>query len=182
MTVSAPLRWLAPLLAAVLLVPGPGLAASGDVALARLGRIARGEWGPLREQPLSLRYSSEIRTAARRHGLSSSLLAALVRAESNFDPRAVSHAGARGLGQLMPQTARELGVSDPFDPTQNLDGSARYLATQLSRFRNVRQALAAYHAGPARAGRRSRALPPETREYVRRVMRFEREYRDRGLP
>ena len=114
--------------------------------------------------------------------LSFRLLAALVRAESGFDPRAVSSAGARGLGQLMPATARELGVSKIFDPTQNLEGAARYLSRQLDRFGRVDIALAAYHAGPRRAARGLSGVPAVTRTYVARVLRFEREYRVRALP
>ncbi len=156
--------------------------ASENLVVARLHRIARGEWvAPTAERP-QLRYASEIADAARRHGLSGSLLAALVRAESAFDPYAVSIAGARGLGQLMPATARELGVDDAFDPVQNLDGAARYLARQLDEFGSVRLALAAYHAGPQRARGGLASVPERTRSYVARVLRFEREYRRRRLP
>lgn len=158
-------------------------AAPNDAVLARLHRIARGDWVPAEPPPpLRVPWAQEIRAAARRNGLSPSLLAALVRAESAFDPRAVSWAGAQGLGQLMPKTARHLGVADPFDPVQNLDGSARYLAVQVRRFRSVRLALAAYHAGPQRASHGLDAAPWTTRRYVARVMQFEREYRQRGLP
>jgi len=103
-----------------------------------------------------------------------------VRAESAFNPRAVSWAGAQGLGQLMPSTALDMGVENPFDPAENLDGSAHYLSLQIHRFGDVRTALAAYNAGPERA--RRGALPPETRTYVARVLRFEREYRRRNIP
>ena len=156
--------------------------ASDDLVLARLGRIARGAHGARSAPgPRAVPYAAKIRAAASRHGLSPSLLAGLVRAESAFDPRAVSRVGARGLGQLMPATARSLGVSNSFDPDQNLDGSARYLSTQLDRFRSVRLALAAYHAGPERVALRPHSLPRTTRAYVERVMRFEREYRQHGL-
>ena len=117
--------------------------------------------------------------------MKSSLLCAfagLVRAESAFDAHAVSYAGARGLGQLMPATALDLGVRDSFDPEQNLEGSARYLARQLEDFGSVRLALAAYHAGPRRARSGAALRSPTTRRYVNRVMRFEREYRRGGLP
>ena len=105
-----------------------------------------------------------------------------MRTESGFDPKAVSVAGAQGLGQLMPKTADALAVRDPFDPAQNLDGAARYLADQLESFQNVRLALAAYHAGPQRAGRGLASVPTSTRSYIARVLRYEREYRARGLP
>ncbi len=156
--------------------------ASDDVILARLHRLARGQWIVTSQPATHVPYAPQIRDAARRHGLSSSLLAAVVRAESGFNPRAVSSAGAQGLGQLMPATARALGVADPFDAVQNLDGSARYVAEQLARFQSVRLALAAYHAGPERALAGLSAAPASTRAYVTRVMRYEREYRNRGLP
>ncbi len=158
-------------------------AQADDLALVRLTRIARGTWRPTVERSVrGVPFASSIRVAARRHGLSPSLLAALVRAESNFDPRAVSSAGALGLAQLMPATARALGVARPFDPFENLDGAARYLSRQLARFDRVSLALAAYHAGPRRASRGFTTLPRETRAYVARVMRFELEYRRGGLP
>ncbi len=90
--------------------------------------------------------------------------------ESAFKPTARSHMGAIGLGQLMPETARRLGV-DPFDPKQNLHGSARYLLAQLERFGSKELALAAYNAGPEAVGKYS-GIPPfrETQEHVRKVM------------
>ena len=100
----------------------------------------------------------------------SRLFTELVRAESAFDPRALSPKGAQGLGQLMPATARTLGVSDPWDPVQNLDGAARYLCAQLERFGDVRLALAAYNAGPHRVVQYG-GIPPyrETRHYVAKI-------------
>ena len=166
--------------AALILAGGSAGASSLDGALERLRKISRG--GPLHAAPDRVPYATEIRRAARRHGISASLLAALVRAESNFDPRAVSSKGAQGLGQLMPGTARQLGVADPFDPVQNLDGAARYLAAQLDRFEDRQRALAAYHAGPARAAGSFAWLPRATHTYVARVLKFDLEYRRRGLP
>lgn len=98
------------------------------------------------------------------------LFVEMIRAESAFDPRAVSPMGAQGLGQLMPTTARELGVADPFDPHSNLDGAARYLSAQLERFGDVRLALAAYNAGPHRVVQYE-GIPPfrETRAYVAKI-------------
>lgn len=167
-------------LIAVLLAPGSAPAQGGvlDPTWMRLSRVARGVWRPT-PAPTPIPYGAQIRAAALRHGLSPTLLAALVRVESNFDRRAVSRAGARGLGQLMPLTAHELGVRDSFDAAQNLDGAARYLARQLDRFGDVRLALGAYNAGPHRAARGLASLPDESRRYVRRVMAFERVYRRR---
>jgi soluble lytic murein transglycosylase-like protein len=172
------------LLGIALLAPAGADAADrrADPTLARLERIAKGDWFRRPRAPEGVPYALEIRLVSRRNGLSPSLLAALVRTESAFDRFAISHKGARGLGQLMPATARALGVRDVFDPVQNLDGSARYLAEQLDRFGNVRHALGAYHAGPHRMRLGMSRAPGETRDYVRRVLRFEREYRAAGLP
>ena len=176
------------LLAAVLVavtvaVPATRAQASHSDVLARLARIARGGFTPAPlVKPGEVPYATEIKAAARRHGISPALLAALVRAESAFDPYAVSRVGARGLGQLMPGTARKLGVTNSFDPEQNLDGAARYLAEQFMRFGTPRRALAAYNAGPERARRPRHTWPEETRVYVDRVLRFEREYVRCQLP
>ncbi len=97
------------------------------------------------------------------------LFQALVEAESSYNPTAVSPKGAYGLGQLMPDTARALGV-DPRDPSQNLDGAARYLLAQLATFKDINLALAAYNAGPHRVVEYS-GIPPfiETRDYIARI-------------
>jgi soluble lytic murein transglycosylase-like protein len=115
-------------------------------------------------------WAAAIDATAARHGLDGRLLAALVWTESNFRPDAVSHAGALGLAQLMPGTARGLGV-DPRDPLANLDGGARYLRTQLDAFGRVDLALAAYNAGPGRV-QRVGGIPDivETQLYVVRVL------------
>ncbi|MHA3913569.1 lytic transglycosylase domain-containing protein [Halovulum sp. GXIMD14793] len=114
-------------------------------------------------------YTVHARAAAVRHGIPVNLFMALVTQESNWQPKAQSHKGAIGLAQLMPFTARALGV-DPHDPKQNLDGGARYLAMQYREFRSWRLALAAYNAGPA-AVRRYNGVPPykETQNYVRKI-------------
>ncbi len=100
------------------------------------------------------------------------LFRALVEAESSYNPTAVSPKGAYGLGQLMPDTARALGV-DPRDPSQNLDGAARYLLAQLANFKDIDLALAAYNAGPHRVIEYS-GIPPfaETRDYIARIHRI----------
>jgi soluble lytic murein transglycosylase-like protein len=110
--------------------------------------------------------------AARRHKLDPALVLALVQVESAFQPGAVSPKGAQGLTQLMPATAREMGVKDALDPEQNLDGGARYLSWLLSRYSgDLKRALAAYNAGPG-AVDRHHGVPPyrETLQYVRRVL------------
>jgi len=112
-----------------------------------------------------------IRDAAGRAGVDPALLSALVQAESGYRADAGSPAGARGLTQLMPGTARGLGVTDVLDPAQNLAGGARYLRQQLDRFGDMRLALAAYNAGPGAVTRHG-GVPPytETRAYVDRVL------------
>lgn len=122
------------------------------------------------EAPGSL--SSMITSAATKAGIDPMLFESLVQAESDFNPKALSHAGAMGLSQLMPGTARSLGVADPFDPQQNLEGGAKYLAGLLKQFNgDEKLALAAYNAGPG-AVRRYDAVPPfkETQNYVNRIM------------
>ena len=131
---------------------------SGTAALAKFDAVAG-----------QIPYANQIRAAAVANGVDPLLLASLTSAESSFRPTAVSNVGAQGLTQLMPGTARSLGVTDPFDPQQNLDGGASYLATQLKRFGRVDLALAAYNAGPgaiAQAG----AVPPSTSGYVSRIL------------
>ena len=121
------------------------------------------------------------RTIARhseQHRLSPALIRAVIKAESDFDPTAVSRAGAVGLMQLMPETAVKLNVRDRYDPEQNVAGGARYLRQLLDRFDgNLPLALAAYNAGVNRV-ERYRTLPPfqETRHYVKKVLRFYREF------
>jgi len=113
-----------------------------------------------------------VAAAAKTHGLPEALLQAVIEVESNFNAGAVSPKGALGLMQLMPQTARELGVADARDPAANIDGGARYLKELLARFGNdLALALAAYNAGPA-AVQRSGAIPQfsETQRYVPRVL------------
>ncbi len=110
-----------------------------------------------------------IATAARKHGLPPGLLESLVEVESSGRVHRISAAGAMGPGQLIPSTAEMLGVSDPFEPASALDGSARYLAEQLRRFRDVRLAVAAYNAG---AGAVNGHVPRngETEHYVAKVL------------
>jgi len=111
---------------------------------------------------------------SRQHRIDPALLRAVIKAESDFDPQAVSRAGAMGLMQLMPHTAVRLDVRDPYDPEENVGGGARYLRYLLDRFNgNVPLALAAYNAGEHRV-ERNWALPPieETRNYVTKVLRF----------
>jgi hypothetical protein len=117
------------------------------------------------------RYAPMIARAAQRHGVSAQLLAAQLYAESNFNPFARSPAGAQGIAQFMPGTARGMGLRDPFDPAQAIDAQARLMRDHLSRFGSVPLALAAYNAGPG-AVARCGCIPPysETRGYVARIL------------
>lgn len=117
------------------------------------------------------KYQHLIEEKAKKYNLDPVLLAGLIRQESNFNPYAVSHCGAMGLGQLMPETARYLGVKDPFNAAQNLDGAAKYLREQLDTFGgSVDKALAAYNAGPG-AVQKYGGIPPyqETQNYVKAI-------------
>ena len=127
-------------------------------------------------------YHKEINHAAYVHRVSPSLVRAVIHAESHFNPKALSHQGAQGLMQLMPATAKELGVGDPFVAVENINGGVKYLAKLLKRFDgNVRLATAAYNAGPG-AVRRYGGIPPypETQVYVERVDILRKRYRDEG--
>jgi soluble lytic murein transglycosylase-like protein len=119
----------------------------------------------------------KVREAAEKYNLRPELINAVIRAESNFEVQAVSSAGAQGLMQLMPATAKELGVNNPFDIEQNIDGGAKYLRMMLDRFGgNVRHALAAYNAGPGTVSKYGGRVPyPETHQYVQRVLQFSKQ-------
>lgn len=114
---------------------------------------------------------SLIKQAAAAYGVEERLIHAVVRAESDYNPRCVSRAGAMGLMQLMPENCREFGVGDPFDPAQNIDGGVRHLKQMLDRFDRLDLALAGYNAGPG-AVRRYGGIPPyrETQAYVQKIM------------
>jgi len=118
-----------------------------------------------------------ISKASRKYGVDVGLIKAVIKAESNFNPQAVSHAGARGLMQLMPATARSLGVTDSFDAEQNVMGGTCFLKDMLQRYGgNVDSALAAYNWGPGNVDKRPDHLPRETREYLVRVKQLYASY------
>ena len=124
------------------------------------------------------KIEASILKASRKYDLPVNLIKSVIRAESNFQVKAVSHAGAQGLMQLMPATARELGVKNPFNIEENIDGGSRYLRKMLNSFGgNLKLALAAYNAGPEAVIKYGGKVPPytETQQYVRRVLKFTRQ-------
>ncbi|MEB3197294.1 MAG: lytic transglycosylase domain-containing protein [Candidatus Sericytochromatia bacterium] len=136
---------------------------SAEPAGSRGAAIEGGHGGP---------YRGLIETLSQRHGVPAWLVTNVMRAESAGNPMATSPAGAQGLMQLMPQTAAELGVSDPYDPAQNLEGGVKYLARMIGMFEgDLVRAVAAYNAGPGSVQRFGGVPPfPETQRYVARVL------------
>ncbi|SMF94888.1 Transglycosylase SLT domain-containing protein [Methylomagnum ishizawai] len=119
-------------------------------------------------------YAGLIAEAANRHGLDPALLHAVIRAESSYNPGAVSNKGAIGMMQLMPATAARYGVQDPYDPVDNVYGGARYLSDLLGMFSDVPLAVAAYNAGENNVIKYGHRIPPfqETQNYVSRVLGY----------
>ena len=151
-------------------LPGCGVGAAGPARLAgAAGAMATPTGGMQSWVPG--RYRDVIARSARAAGIAPTLLAALLKAESDFDPRSVSSAGAQGIAQFMPGTARGMGVDDPFDPAQAIPGAARLIASGIREFGSVPLALAAYNAGGG-AVRRYGGIPPyaETQAYVAKVL------------
>ena len=124
-------------------------------------------------------YDRAILQAAGRFAVDPSLIKAVIKAESDFDHKAISTKGAQGLMQLMPQTSEEMRVQDPFDPEENIVGGTRYLSMMLDRFGNNTQlALAAYNAGPENVEAYN-GIPPfaETQTFVKRVLRYYQQFK-----
>ncbi len=124
-------------------------------------------------------YSTIIKQASRRFGIESSLIKAVIKAESDFDHKAVSRKGARGLMQLMPKTIDHMEVKDPFNPEENIFGGTRYLSLLLERFKNDKKlALAAYNAGPEKVDKYQGVPPfPETKSFISKVLNYYYQYR-----
>lgn len=125
------------------------------------------------------RYDSLIKKASRKNDVEFPLVKAIIRVESNFNPRAVSRKGASGLMQIMPGNFASLRVKDPFDPGENIMGGSRYLRKMLNRFNGeLSLALAAYNAGPTQV-ENHKGIPPfrETRDYVKKVLKYYSIYR-----
>ena len=128
------------------------------------------------------KYDELVRKASEKHGVDFHLIKSVIKAESLYDVKAVSTAGAKGLMQLMPATARQMGVNDIFDPQQNIMGGTKYLKKLLKKFKNNRKAVAAYNAGPA-AVVYYNGTPPykETTNYVEKVSNFYKNYTGKEL-
>ena len=135
---------------------------------------------PVKVKLLDVPFADFIAASAHAHGVAAELVASVIAVESNFNPNAVSLKSARGLMQLMPDTAARFGVTNVFDPRQNIDAGTRYLKELLLRYSgNLTLTLAAYNAGPDRV-EQFRTVPPyrETRNYVRRVTdKFQKNYK-----
>ena len=126
------------------------------------------------------RFDEHIREAARLYHIPEALIRAVIKVESNFDPRAVSHANAHGLMQLIPPTAERMMVTDIFDPRQNILGGTRYLRVLANTFNgNLQLTIAGYNAGEGAVARYG-GIPPyaETQAYVVKVLRYYQEYRE----
>ncbi len=134
------------------------------------------DWEASNYLPADRNFESIVQEAAQRYRVDPGLIQAVIQAESGGNPLAVSRAGARGLMQLMPATAAELGVTNPFDPTQNIMGGTSYLRRLLDRYRgDTKLALAAYNWGMGNLEKRPEAMPKETKHYVAKV---ESQYRN----
>ncbi|MEZ4470285.1 MAG: lytic transglycosylase domain-containing protein [bacterium] len=143
-----------------------GRRAAGEVSVSESGRAGR--------------YAPAVKAAARHYSLPEALIFAVMKTESNFYPEVVSNKGAQGLMQLMPGTATEMGVSDAFDPTQNINGGARYLRILANKFEgDLVLTLSAYHAGGGAVDSVGGIPYSQTAEYVRRVLNHYYAYQNR---
>lgn len=133
-----------------------------------------------KDESVNVRIDNAISTSSKRYGVDENLIRAIIKVESNFDPNVVSKAGAKGLMQLMPENCRDLGVTDPFNIEQNIDGGTRHIKEYLDKYDgDVEMALMAYNGGPTRMAKRGvksindiYKMPKETQNYVPKVMKY----------
>ncbi len=156
----------------------PPASADGNFAqiLDQATPMSEAATGPASPEMLNL-----IQNRAQEYGVDANLVKAVVQAESGFNAHAVSPVGAQGLMQLMPGTSQQLGVTQPFDPLQNIDGGTRYLKGLLDKYQDVPKAVAAYNAGPGAVDKYN-GTPPyaETQNYVKRVVGLYQQYNAEG--
>ena len=138
--------------------------------------------GKLKGRQYIIKYDRIIYNAAKKFGVESRLIKAVIMAESSFNPHALSKSGAQGLMQLMPVTANDMKVDNPFDPEENIFGGTQYLSLLLKKFgHDKRLALAAYNAGPKTVTKHNAIPPiPQTENFVKTVMKYYTELKDKG--
>jgi soluble lytic murein transglycosylase-like protein len=176
--VSSEAKSIAGFLNGIRAVDKEGNDRSMDVARAKAALARSNAFIPTDKDELAQLINKCIETSARKYSVDPSLIRAVIKQESNFNPYALSRSGAQGLMQLMPDTADALGVDDPWDISQNIDGGTKYLRDQILNFNNnIQYALAAYNAGGNRV-RQYNGIPPypETRNYVVKVMQYYNNY------
>jgi len=133
-----------------------------------------------KDENVNTRIDNAISISSKKYGVDENLIRAIIKVESNFNPNCVSKAGAKGLMQLMPENCRDLGVADPFDIEQNIDGGTRHIKEYLDKYNgDVEMALMAYNGGPTRMAKRGvksindiYKMPKETQNYVPKVMKY----------